>query len=141
MGFNGHISEGEFTEVSESAGVFLKGDPLSGVPKYSYSVSADYTFNWSSSIEGFAHVNYSRHGESGFTNRTRDHLFTDVDPVTESTAVGYLGAQIGAKWDSLTLRLFGKNLNNELRTPNQGDPGYSLQRRPRSVGIDVSYSF
>ena len=141
VGFNGHISEGEFTEVAENPPTFLSGDPLSGVPKYSYSVSADYNFNWSSSIEGFAHVNYSRHGESAFTNRGIAQFYADREPVNESPAVGYLGAQIGAKWNALTLRLFGKNLNNELREPNEGDPIYSLQRRPRSIGIEASYSF
>ena len=141
VGFNGHISEGEFTDVSENQAVFLSGDSLGGVPKYSYSVSADYTFNWSSSIEGFAHVNYSRHGESGFTNRSFAPVLADFGPVTESPEVGYLGAQIGAKWDSLTLKLFAKNLNNELREANEGDLFNALQRRPRSVGIDVSYSF
>ena len=141
VGFNGHISEGEFTEVSESSGVFLEGDSLSGVPKYSYSVSADYNFNWFSSIEGFAHVNYSRHGESAFVNRTISAVFTDFDPVTESPAVGYLGAQIGAKWNALTLKLFGQNLNNELREANEGDLFTDLQRRPRTVGVDLNYSF
>ncbi|MDB4000949.1 TonB-dependent receptor [bacterium] len=141
LGLNGHVSEGEFTEVPESPPVFLEGDSLSGVPKYSYSVNADYNFNWSSSIEGFAHINYSRHGESTFTNRTFAPNYPDVDPVTESTAVGYLGAQIGAKWNSLTLKLFGKNLNNELREPNQGEVFDPVQRRPRSVGIEASYSF
>ena len=141
VGFNGHISEGEFTDVSENQAVFLSGDSLGGVPKYSYSVSADYTFNWSSSIEGFAHVNYSRHGESGFTNRSFAPVLADFGPVTESPEVGYLGAQIGAKWNSLTLKLFGKNLNNELREANEGDLFNSLQRRPRSIGIEASYSF
>ena len=139
LGFNGNIAESEFTKVAENPNIFEVGDSLNGVPNHSYSISVDYGFNLTSSIEGFAHADYSRTGESKRTSR--GNVLVGIDDVEETAAVGYLNAQLGLKWESMTIKLFGKNLNNELRSPNSGAALTQLQRRPRTIGVDLSYAF
>ncbi len=113
LGFNANFTDTEFTKLDPNAVSVRVGDPLNDIPKYSYSINADFDFNWSSSTAGFAHINFNRQGPSTLTNLS----FT---PLTlESSDLNLLNAQIGAEWQQLTVRVFGRNLTNELRAINQ----------------------
>ena len=113
LGFNANFTDTEFTKLNPNTVSVRVGDPLSDIPKYSYSINADFDFNWSSSTAGFAHINFNRQGPSTLTNLS----FT---PLTlESSDLNLLNAQIGAEWQQLTVRVFGRNLTNELRAINQ----------------------
>ena len=137
LGFSGNIMNTEFTTVDANDPTYNKGDPLFLIPDYSYSLTADYTFNWSSSVSGFAHMDYNRQGPSSWVNRGAGLL----DEVAESTDIGFLNAQLGAQWNDVTVRLFGKNLTNELRPNAPSIVNTFTQSRPRTVGVDISYSF
>ena len=135
LGFNANFTDTEFTKLDPNTVSVRLGDSLSDIPKYSYSINADFDFNWSSSTAGFAHINFNRQGPSTFTNLT----FT---PLTlESSDLNLLNAQIGAEWQKLTLRVFGRNLTNELRAISQTFNGTFTQNRPRTMGVSFTYEF
>ena len=138
LGFNGNITDPEFTKISsDSTGVFNVGDPISFIPEYSYSFYTDFNFNWSSTTAGFTRIDYNRQGPSSHISRS---LF--LVPIDESSAIGFLNAQIGAQLgDNLTIRLFAKNINNELRSPFPSLAGKFTQNRPRTIGVDFNYEF
>ena len=135
LSFNANFTDTELTELDPEATALLVGDPLNDIPKYSYSVNADFDFNWSSSTAGFAHINFNRQGPSTMTNRA-------AIPLTlESTDLNLLNAQIGAEWQSFTVRVFGRNLTNELRAISQTLTESFTQNRPRTLGVSVNYEF
>ena len=134
LGVAGDVIEAEFTEVAESPPTVKRGDSIPSVPEYSYALNFDYKFNWSSSVLGFAHLDYSRQGPASVIDRSRP-LFG------ESESTGYLNAQIGFQWESLAITLFGKNINNELRRTSPSLIEIGAQRRPRTFGAELSYEF
>ena len=138
LGFNGNFTDAEFTTVSEEQIVFV-GDSLNEIPKYSYSINADFDFNWSSSIGGFAHINVNRQGPSTETDRST--TIPVEQQVLESSDLNLLNAQLGAQWDDFTIRLFGRNLTNELRAINPSHFGIFTQNRPRTMGVSFIYDF
>ena len=137
LSLNANITDAEFTTVDPDVSAVNKGDTVLLVPKFSYSLSADYYFNWSSAISGFAHLDYNRQGENTEINRSP----ASFNQENKSTDIGFLNAQIGAQWEDITIRLFGRNLNNELRTTIGSLAGIFTQNRPRTVGVDINYQF
>jgi len=137
--FNGHVTESEFTSLDPGFFGSQVGDPLNSIAKYSYGVSVDYAFNWSSSVGGFAYLAYNRQGPSSTTFRG---VFARGDSI-ESDAIGFLNMRVGAEWDAFTLSLFGRNLTNEMR-PNIlviTSIFNDTRSRPRELGVDLSYRF
>jgi outer membrane receptor protein involved in Fe transport len=138
VGLSGGVVNTEFVKTDPLVTSILSGDSLSYVPKYSYSAMLDYDFTWSSSVAGFFHMDYARAAKQtamlrgGFFGRT-----------VENTDIGFLNVQLGAKTDNVTVRLFGNNLGNELRSTytNLDSPGHNYQRRPRTFGFDINYDF
>ena len=140
LGFNGHVTESEFTSLRSGFSAAQVGDPLDAIAKYSYGVSVDYAFNWSSSVAGSAHLAYNRQGPT--TTTARGAPFARGNSI-ESDATGYLNMRVGAEWDDFTLSFFGKNLTNEKR-PNilvLITDFNDVQSRPRELGVDLSYRF
>jgi len=138
LGFNGNYTESEFTKINPSSTIFQVGDPLTFIPKYNYSLSANFDFQWSDKAQGFANIDYSRQAGSSFINRSIGLL---VD-VSESEDIGFLNAQIGAQFDSISIKLFGRNLDNELSNmrPAIAD-NEVVQNRPRTIGLELNYQF
>ena len=143
LGFSGNImAESEFTEFSDIGTSFQKGDQLDQIPKYGYSLYADFSFNWFSSADGFAGVSYNRKGKSSETNRELSGLQSDT--VIETGSVGFLNAHLGGTWESITFKVFGRNITNESRPTNTSvfaDGSIHGQDRLRTLGVDVSYQF
>ena len=138
VGLSGGVVNAEFVKTDPLVTSVLPGDSPSLIPKYSYSAMLDYDFTWFSSVAGFFHMDYARTAKS--TVMTRGGLF---DGSAENADLGYLNVHLGAKTDNFTVRLFGSNLGNELRTtfPNLDVPNNNLQRRPRTFGFDINYDF
>ncbi|MDC0000571.1 TonB-dependent receptor [Porticoccaceae bacterium] len=139
LGFNGNYTESEYTKINPSATQYQVGDPLNLVPKYNYSLSANFDFEWSYAAQGFVNIDYSRQDGQSDTNRSAGFLYM----VSESEDIGLLNAQIGAQFESISLKLFGKNLTNELknRMPNGAHNNRTLQHRPRTIGLELNYQF
>lgn len=138
VGFSANITDAKFTKVAPIEFPTVRvGDPLYLVSKFSYSFIADYSFHWTPTVSGFAHLDYNSQGATSQINRS-EVFFYQVD---ESDDVGFLSAQIGAKWQNFTILLFGRNMNNELRKLNGSIVNNRTQARPRTIGINVSYTF
>ena len=139
LGFNGNYTESEFTKIKPNSTIFQVGDPLNFIPKYNYSLSANFDFQWSATVQGFANVDYSRQGGSSSINRSLG-LLTEV---RESEDIGFLNAQIGGQFDSISIKLFGRNLGNELRNtlPTAANSDEIIQSRPRTIGLEFNYQF
>ena len=137
LGFKGNITEAEFTEINPFSTTFIAGDKINLIPEYSYSLNIDYNFNWSSTVSGFAYADYNRQGPSTKSNRSTPF----VEPIDESSSIGFLNAQIGAQWNSFTVRLFARNLNNEKRAVAAEVVDSFVQSRPRTIGVDLNYEF
>ena len=138
VGFSGGVVNAEFVKTDPAVTEKLPGDSPTLIPKYSYSAMLDYDFNWSSSTAGFFHIDYARTAEKADPGRNEPYARTTV-----SEAMGFLNAQLGAKIDNFTVRVFSNNMGNELRsqTPNNIAPNHNFQRRPRTIGFDINYDF
>ena len=138
VGLSGGVVNTEFVKTDPLVTSVLPGDSLNLVPKYSYSAMLDYDFTWFSSVAGFFHMDYARTAKS--TMMLRGALF---DGSVENADLGYFNVHLGAKTDNVTVRLFGSNLGNELRTtmPSLDVPNNNFQRRPRTFGFDINYDF
>lgn len=137
VGFNGHYIDTEFTKVSTTSVVVEVGDQLSHVPRYSYSLNAKYDFDWAFGAEGVALLDISEQGGTVDIQRAR------TPAIVESDSVRLLNAQIGAQWEQLGVRIFGRNLTNEreFTVPvHPIDPRF-YQHRPRTLGVELSYQF
>jgi iron complex outermembrane recepter protein len=141
LGFSGNVTD---TEVVGLPGPGITpdkvpGDPLDYVPDYNYSLTADYQFNWSAAVPGYAGLSYHRQGPSAFITR----LVGVLDPVSEAPAVDFLNLQLGARFQNVDLQLFARNLLDEDR-PTAADIGnnnMTPQARPRSIGVNLNYQF
>jgi outer membrane receptor protein involved in Fe transport len=138
VGLSGGVVNAEFVKTDPLVTSVLPGDSPNLVPKYSYSAMLDYDFTWFSSVAGFFHMDYARTAKKEVM--ARGGLF---DGSAETADLGYLNVQLGAKTDNVTVRLFGSNLGNELRTTTPGleVPNFNSQRRPRTFGFDINYDF
>ena len=137
LGFSGNITDAEFTKVNSTPSTQMAGDPLDFVPEYSYSVNADYRFDWSDSVGGFVRFNYNRQGENSTVNRTSSL----AQSVFESEPISLLNAQAGAQWQSMEVELFAKNILDEDESTTASISLQTPQERPRTIGIKVNYSF
>ena len=139
IGFNGAVTDAEFTQINgtSSAPPNIKGDRLPFVPEYGYSVNTNYRFNWTESVVGDFYLSYNREGQNTVTDRG-----AGVSPVTyKNKPFGFLDAQLSAKWQSFSVKLFGENLLDEDNLVGVSISNQTPQHRPRSLGVRLSYDF
>ena len=137
LGLSGNVTDGEFVKINSSPSTQIVGDPLDLVPEYSYSINADYGFNWSDAISGSIRLDYSRQGRNSVVNR----LASLAQDVFHSESIGLLNTHIDAQWDSFTVELFAKNLLDEDRLTTATISQVGPQNRPRSIGVNLTYDF
>ncbi|MDB9999660.1 TonB-dependent receptor [Porticoccaceae bacterium] len=137
IGFSGSYLGTEFVKTSATVRTVIEGDPLSFVPKYNYSINAKLNFDGPFGASGFALIDYSRQDGQTLTNRTAPASF---NLPLETAPSESLNAQIGAKWNALSVRVFGRNLTNE-RGESFPDVFSIYKGRPRTLGIDFTYKF
>ncbi len=115
------------------------GDPISFVPRYSVAVAADDTFNWTSDIRGFVHVDVDRKGASFDT--LNGLLVYDTPRQTSVPGVTFVNLNLGAKRDNWSLTFFGRNLSDERGFIRASAFGETTQARPLSYGVTIERSF
>ena len=142
IGFSGHYIDTEFTKVADvpNPQKFV-GDPISNTAKYNYTINAQYDFDWFFGAEGFALVDYNR--QDGKIITARNLAVFGFNPVAESDPTSLVNAQLGAQWESFSLRLFGRNLTDEdtFNAPVLETSNIFNQYQPRTLGVDLSYQF
>jgi iron complex outermembrane receptor protein len=138
-----HLAAGyedaKLTKVGSGTEYYV-GEPLSGVPKFTVSASADYEISeaWG---KYFARSQYSYTGQSMSYTEVASGL---VRPAYELTDL-----RLGAAYHAYTLTLFAKNLfdarpnlSDEVPvTALAGDRYRYWVGTPREVGVDVRYKF
>ncbi|WP_062183079.1 TonB-dependent receptor [Sphingopyxis sp. C-1] len=116
----------------------LKGNRLRRSPKNSFSVGGDVTVPVSSRINAFVRADY---------NWTDDFFFDNENsPRTRQKSVGVLNGSIGIateddKWE---LRLWAKNLTNELYESGKSDVIGSVlvsYNPPRTYGVTLRWKY
>ncbi|ARN73814.1 TonB-dependent receptor [Oceanicoccus sagamiensis] len=138
VGFNGNITDAEFTSLNSGVTDKVVGDPLNLVAEYSYSFTADYQFHWSASTSGYIRADYHTQGPS--TSVFRNLGF--IPEVAESEILTVLNVYVGAQVGMINIELFGNNLLDEADvTFNSEITGISTQRRRQSYGVKFVYDF
>jgi iron complex outermembrane receptor protein len=146
LGFNLAYTQSELTSTAPGA-FFLTGYQLPGVPKTSYSLTADYS--WIVFSDWTAHVG------GGFRWVDKEWL-TGVEqagraaPAVEAPSYSLVNLNASLSRGPLTLKVYGTNLGNEralqggleliniLNQPQQGD-FWIVQ--PRAFGVGIDYKF
>jgi outer membrane receptor protein involved in Fe transport len=139
----GGFEDARLTSVTQAPNIpttSYVGQPLSGVPKWTASTSADYEIPqpWGS---------YFIRGQYGFTDQSIS--YTEVSSGLLRKAYEITDLRVGANREGYTLTLFAKNLFNSR--PDLSDEiavGALAANRyrfsigaPREVGLDLRYHF
>jgi outer membrane receptor protein involved in Fe transport len=112
---------------------FHKGTPVFNVPRLQLTGSAAYTWPVSSSIWGVARADIS-HFSRRETSSTAEGL--SGDPITRVSA--RLGLEFASGWSAY---LFGENLTNDKGAVDPPYEGQATRLRPRTIGIEATYSY
>ena len=114
----------------------LNGDRVDYVPDYSVTASAEYRFDWSAAMPGFARLDYSQVGPASYTERSVGVIAYKTD------TLNLLNARLGATLGGWSVELFGENLTGEHGVQ---DPLYVIgtgsRPRPRTGGVRVAVKF
>ena len=100
-------------------------------------MNGNYRFNWSNAVSGDFRLSYNREGQNTVIDRGSSYS----PEVYQNEPFGFLEAQLGAQWQSLSLELFGQNLLDEDKLVGVGFSKQTAQHRPRALGIRLSYDF
>lgn len=145
LSVSGTYLDGEVVEVNavnrpdEITSANNVGDKVDYVPKFSYTIAADYSFDWGAGVAGFVHLDLNHRDQVYYTDR---FLYVPEAVQQSSDSVTLLGARIGATWRQLSVELFGNNLTNENRLVDPFDIWSQANRtKPRTFGVKTTYSF
>ena len=129
----------EVTEVNATDATNIAGDRVDYVPKLSFTAGANYAFNWTDRMPGFARVDYSYRDKVDYVDRT---TFPAGNVPQTSDVIGLLDARVGLYRGKATFELFGSNLTNENRWIDPYHAWANANRtRPRTVGLKVGFNF
>lgn len=141
----GNVIDSEITWVDPANlnPTYFLGDPINSTPDYSLSAGAEYSFQWSAAVQGFALVNFTRQGEA--TDTARNFVLArEGERQIVHPELNFLSASIGAEWSGWKASLFGRNLLDERDPVSPGAFGILgvwPQARPRTVGVTISKTF
>lgn len=127
------------TETSATDQVNIVGDRVDYTPKYSYTLGANYNFDWTPNVPGFARIDYSHRDAVSYIDRSS---FAPSALPQWSDALDLVNARIGATAGSVTYELYATNLfdQNKSIDPYQGWANAN-RTRPRVIGVKVGYSY
>lgn len=135
---SGTLVDAEITEAG-SDGIFLVGDPIDYVAGESFTLSANYDFNWSDDLPGFARVDYSYRAELPYTER---ESFPAENVPQLSDPISLVNARLGLQHENLSFELYATNLFNVNKWIDPYHAWRNANRtKPRTVGIKVGLDF
>lgn len=137
VGVNGNYMDTEFVKINATSSSHEVGDPVDIVPKYGYTLWGSYSFNWFDSSPGYMRLDYNQQGKSHFRNRSFGPAYHDASDV-----IDMLNTRIGWRNNNWAVELYAVNLLNEhgLLGPFHIEL-VSARPRPRTIGINVGYTF
>jgi len=119
--------------------VNIVGDRVDYTPKYSYTLGANYDFDWAPNVPGFARIDYSHRDKVTYIDRSS---FAPSALPQESDPLDLVNVRLGAAVGSVSYELYATNLfdQNKSIDPYQGWANAN-RTRPRVVGVKIGYSF
>jgi iron complex outermembrane recepter protein len=113
------------------------GADILNVPKYTFTIGAEYDYPLTDAIDGFIRADYDLVGQS-------HGAFSQTDPAYQQPAYGVVNGSIGFTSGQYELSLYAKNLGNNdkvIQHPsiNFVSEGYTL--RPLTIGVHGSMKF
>ena len=131
--------DSKITKVNATDATNIAGDRIDYVPRFAYTLGANYGFNWAAQMPGYFRLDYSWRAKVDYTDRTS---FPTANVPQKSDAIGLLDGRLGLDWKSASFELYGTNLTNENKWI---DPYYAWgnanRTRPRTVGLQVGIRF
>ena len=135
--FSGSYVDTEVVKLDFNTTTFREGDELSDVPKASYSISANYDFNWFFDAKGFINSSYNWK-DSEVSYNYSPAFFKQRD---ESEELSFLNAKIGASWEDLSVALFVNNITGEDDALKATVSNIYPRPQPRTIGLSFGYQF
>jgi iron complex outermembrane recepter protein len=120
--------------------LFQKGARVNDSPEWTGSLGA--SFRTGMPMENVDFVLSSNYAYG--SDRLSRYISAGSGLQTESDAIGNLKASAGLAGERWTVDLYGDNLTNEdgsITSPNGGEAFNSLRYRPRTVGLQTTFSF
>lgn len=135
----GAYIDSEIVETAATDQVNIPGDPTDYTPEISFTLGANYDFDWADGVPGFVRVDYNYRDAVTYIDRSS---FLPSALPQRSDSVGLLNARFGGTVSGFDVALFAQNITNENKAidPYQGWAN-SNRTRPRVVGLEVGYSF
>ena len=130
--FSGSYIDAVYTRTEPGTN-FHKGTPVFNVPKLQLTGSAAYNWPIGNSLYGIARTDVS-HFSRRETSSTAEG--DPGDPIMRVSA--RLGVESMNGWSAY---LFGENLTNEKGAVDPPYMGQATRLRPRTIGLEVSYSY
>jgi outer membrane receptor protein involved in Fe transport len=131
--------DSKITKVNATDATNLAGDRIDYVPRFAYTVGANYGFNWSAEMPGYFRLDYNWRGKVDYTDRTS---FPAANVPQESDKIGLLDGRLGLDYKAASFELYGTNLTNENKWIDPYyDWGNANRTRPRTIGLQVGYRF
>ena len=117
------------------------GDPLSLVPQWTASASADYRRPISTSADFFGRIDFGYTSRSQNTARNLPAVFGNQISFTDSRVL--LNARLGVQFERYELYLYGENLtdDNAVIFPSVGTISVPARARPLTAGIGFGIDF
>ncbi len=135
-----YVEEAVYTDPNGrvATGGVLDGDRIFNVPEYTFSIMADYTFNWTSlDGVGVALIDLQY-------NSKRE----DVANGAEGDSNTFLNARFGLEKERYSIYLFGTNLLDEdgKMFPVSSEVAslgsiYTSRPQPRTIGLNLAFTF
>ncbi|TNE64775.1 MAG: TonB-dependent receptor [Alphaproteobacteria bacterium] len=141
LSFNasGTVIHAEVTEINAEDTANVVGDSIDYVPDFSFTVGANYDFNWADDTPGFFRVDYSYRDKLPYTDLTS---FPAENTPQYSDSIGLLGARIGATVGRVSLEVYAQNLTNENKYIDPYHAWNNANRtRPRTIGVSIGLDF
>lgn len=136
---SGAYIDSEIVAIGAADSVNDVGDATDYVPKWSFTVAADYAFQWKAAVDGFVHLDLNYRDEVLYTDR---FMYYPQFASQASESFALVGARAGARWQRSSLELFVNNVTNENRSLDPFDVWSQGNRtKPRTIGLKATFDF
>jgi outer membrane receptor protein involved in Fe transport len=133
------ITDSKIVATAATDVVNIAGDRTDYAPKLSFTLGANYDFDWSADVPGFIRIDYQHRDKVTYIDRS-SFLVTALPQ--RSDELDLINARIGAEIGKFGVELYGQNITNQNKSidPYQGWSNAN-RTRPRVVGMRVRYAF
>lgn len=137
----------KYTEFADATGDRSQ-ERLAAVPRWQYSLAADYGFDLSADAEANLHIDYAWRDEIAVSeyNFPGNPMNDEVIARTTLPSLGLLGARASVNWGAYEFAVFGRNLTNERKFDNALTVlpvGFvnATRQEPATYGVSAAYNF